>query len=353
MKHDEPFTLRPFRPAWWLPGAHGQTVAGRYARRFRRVRFRRERLETPDGDFLDLDHASLPHHPVDPDAPLAVVVHGLEGSSASSYVLETCRALAEAGIGAVALNFRGCSGEPNRTARFYHAGETGDLALVLDHLAGRSRGRPLLAVGYSLGGNVLLKYLGETGDAAGIAAAVAVSVPYDLGAGADQLDRTLMGRLYTGIFVRSLRRKYRLKRELLAGRCDDAGVAAARSFRAFDDAATAPLHGFRDVDHYYTSSSAAGYLHRIRIPTLLLQGLDDPFVARDGIPRPVIRENPFLYEGFLPRGGHVGFIAGPPWRPEFWAEREAARFLAWRARRGRATAAAAPQRDRHRSQRET
>jgi uncharacterized protein len=329
MNTDEPFTLRPFRPAWWLPGAHAQTVAGRYARRFRDVHYRRERLETPDGDFLDLDHARVDGHPVPDDAPVALVAHGLEGSSGSSYVLETCRAFAAAGIAAVAINFRSCSGEPNRTARFYNAGDTADLALAIDHLARTHAGRTRVAIGFSLGGNVLLKYLGERAERAPVRAAVAVSVPFDLGAGADKLERTFMGRLYTGVFIRSLRRKYRLKRHLVEEVCDTPRVLAARSFRDFDDAATAPLHGFRDVEDYYTSSSSARFLAHVRVPTLLIQAEDDPFVAEERIPHEVIRGNPYLHAGMIPRGGHVGFIGGPgPWAPDFWAEREAARFLA-------------------------
>jgi predicted alpha/beta-fold hydrolase len=266
-----------------------------------------------------------------------VVVHGLEGSAQSSYVLETCRALAERGIRSVAMNFRSCSGEPNLTARFYHAGDTGDLSHLLGLLAGRFPRATLLGVGFSLGANMLLKYLGERGDASSIRAAAAVSVPFELGAGADKLWRSFMGRAYTKHFVGRLVGKYRLKQEVrgaLEGPpLDEQRILAARSFREFDDALTARLHGFRDAEDYYTSSSSARFLHAIRVPTLLVQALDDPFVDESALPHQAIDANPMLRKVFVAHGGHVGFIAGPPHRPWFWAEREAARFQ-WMQTRG-------------------
>lgn len=327
------FQPRPFRPAWWLPGAHAQTIAGRYVRPPHGVHYRRERLETPDGDFLDLDFATVDGAPAaGDDAPLCVIIHGLEGSAQSSYVLETSRALAEHGIRAVAMNFRSCSGEPNRTARFYHAGETGDLGHLLDVLAARYPRATLLGTGFSLGANVLLKYLGERGASSLIRAAAAISIPFDLGRGADKLAASFMGRVYTRHFVRRLADKYRVKRR--AGlpmngiELDERLLRTWRSFRDFDDAVTARLHGFRDADDYYTRSSSAQYLHAIRVPTLLVHALDDPFVDERAIPHDAIAGNPMLHAAFTEHGGHVGFIAGTPARPRFWAEREAARFLA-------------------------
>ncbi|HYW08578.1 MAG TPA: hypothetical protein VE913_16580, partial [Longimicrobium sp.] len=212
MNDESTFQPRPFRPAAWLPGAHAQTIAGRFLRRGAGVEYRRERMTTPDGDFVDLDFATVPRAAEPPaDAPLAVVVHGLEGSSRSTYVLETCRALWEVGIRSVALNFRSCSGEPNRAARFYHAGDTEDLAYVLARL--RDRAPTFGGVGFSLGGNVLLKYLGERGGESAVRAAAAVSVPFDLMAGARHLERSRMGRFYTSVFLRSLQRKFSGKAE--------------------------------------------------------------------------------------------------------------------------------------------
>ncbi|MBB4635107.1 hydrolase [Longimicrobium terrae] len=322
------FQPRPFRPAWWLPGAHAQTVMGRFVRPPHGVEYRRERVETPDGDFLDLDFATVAGAPpLADDAPLALIVHGLEGSARSAYVLETSRALREYGIRAVAMNFRGCSGEPNRALRFYHAGETGDLEFLLDLLASRYPDAPLLAVGFSLGANVLIKHLGERGERTRIRAAVAVSVPYDLGRGSDKLDRTFMGRVYVRHFVKQLRAKFDAKADRIGDRLDAERIRTARTFREFDDAATSRLHGFDGAEDYYSRSSSGPYLLHIRVPVLLVQAADDPFVDESSIPHADIAANPFLATAFTEHGGHVGFITGSPRRPWFWAEREAARFL--------------------------
>lgn len=322
--HHQP---RPFRPAWWLPGAHLQTIAGRYLKQRRRLRLVRERLDTPDGDFVDLDHVVLPALPA--DAPLALVLHGLEGCARSGYVLHTLAALGERGVRGIALNFRSCSGEPNRTPRFYHAGDTEDVRYALQVLRARFPALALGAVGFSLGGNVLLKLLGEAGaeGAPLLQAAVAVSVPFDLAAGASKLERGA-ARVYTHYFLRRLRRKSAAKRTLLGPHCDAEGALRARSLREFDEAATAPLHGFRDAAHYYHESSSARYLAGIRVPTLILHSVDDPFLPTSAVPRRAIAENPYLVDGITGHGGHVGFVGGSPWAPRFWAEAEAAEFLA-------------------------
>jgi uncharacterized protein len=315
-----------FRPAWWLRGAHAQTIGGRLLRGSAPLPLRRERLETPDGDFLDLDFGT---EPADAAAPVVVVLHGLEGGTSSGYMRQTFLELARAGLRGVGVNFRSCGGELNRSARFYHAGETEDLAFVLQRLAERFPGSRMGAIGFSLGGNVLLKYLGERGEEARgtLTAAAAVSVPFDLSAGADRLESGPMSRVYTAYFMRRLLHKSRLKAELLAERCDTARVLRARTLREFDDAATAPLHGFRSADDYYARSSSAGFLEGVRVPTLLLQAADDPFLAPGAIPRDAIERNPALTAAISPRGGHVGFVSGPPWAPVFWAEREAVAFL--------------------------
>ncbi len=332
MENRIPFVLRPYRRAWWLPGAHLQTLGGWLLRSRSGVRFHRERVETPDGDFLDLDYAevgALSWAARQPSDPIALVIHGLEGSSTALPVLESARALAAQGIRSVALNFRSCSGAPNRTGRFYHAGETSDLGFVVDLLVRRYPSAPFGVMAYSLGGNVLLKYLGEQGERARhrLRGAVAFSVPFDLSAGANKLECGA-GPLYVAHFLRSLRGKYRQKAEVLGERCDYGRLAAARSFREFDDAITAPLHGFRDAEDYYTSSSSTQFLPHIRVPTLLLHAADDPFLPAEAVPHQHAAMNPSLVAGFTESGGHVGFIAGRrPWAPEFWAEREGARFL--------------------------
>jgi len=317
----------PFRPAWWLPGPHAQTIAGRLLRRPGPLPLRRERIETPDNDFLDLDFvaAALPR-----DAPLALVLHGLEGSTRRGYMRLTFHAFASRGVRAVGLNFRSCSGEINRAARLYHSGETSDIRHVLDRLVERNGGRPLLAIGYSLGGNALLKYLGEEGEAARerVNAAAAISVPYDLGAGADALERTAIGRFYTSRFLRTLAGKALSKAALLDGRCDIDRIRRARTFREFDDAATAPIHGFAGADDYYSRCSSAAWLHRVRVPTLLIQSDDDPFQPGGGrIALDAAARNDFVEALVTERGGHVGFLGGSPWRPSSWVEEIAAAWL--------------------------
>jgi len=320
--------ISPYRPAWWLAGPHAQTVAGRLLRRGDVSSLRRERINTPDGDFLDLDFTPLARD----GHPVVLLLHGLEGSARRGYALNTYRELESRGIGAVGLNFRSCSGEPNRLARSYHSGDTGDLAFVLEWIEHRLPRSPTAAVGFSLGGNVLLKWLGENGDVAAgrLVACAAASVPFDLAACADVLDSTRIGRFYVRRFLNTLIAKVEAKREILAGRIDIERVLASRSFREFDDAATAPLHGFRDADDYYARSSSAGFLEHIRVPTLVLHAEDDPFMPGAALPRDVLRSNPSLHPVITRNGGHVGFITGRPWAPRYWAEREAAAFLAAR-----------------------
>jgi predicted alpha/beta-fold hydrolase len=313
-----------------MPGGHAQTIGGRLLRRTAGVRFHKERLETPDGDFLDLEHALVDGHPLSPDTPLVLKLHGLEGSAHSGYSVELARALARRGVRSVGLNFRSCGGEMNRTARFYHSGETEDLAFVLQHLHRTTPAQHLGALGFSLGGNVLLKFLGEQGPRAGdqLKAAVAVSVPYDLGVCADRMNRG-GARIYAQFFLRSLRAKVRAKRAQLAGLCQvEQGLKATR-VRDFDEALTAPLHGFAGAEDYYRRSSAGQYLPLISIPTLLIHSLDDPIAGSDTIPDAAIAANPNLVTAFTATGGHVGFVQGPgPWAPTFWAEQRGAEFLA-------------------------
>ncbi|MGQ0562902.1 MAG: YheT family hydrolase [Gemmatimonadota bacterium] len=319
------FETPEFSAPWWLPSPHPQTVAGRFLRPRHTMPLRRERITTPDDDFLDLDFAP----PVAADAPIVLLLHGLEGSAQRGYAFATYDELAKYGVASVGLNFRSCSGEPNLTARFYHSGETEDIRFVLRELRTRYPRAPIGAIGFSLGGNALLKFLGEEGAAAKelVGAAVAVSVPYDLAAGADHLDETAMGRFYTRIFVKPLVEKMERKRHLLSSVCDLERARRARSFREFDDAVTAPLHGFASAEDYYTRSSSAQFVPRIRVPTLLLHSEDDPFLPASSIPRAAIAQNQHVTASIQRQGGHVGFIYGTPATPRFWAEENAARFL--------------------------
>lgn len=322
-----PFHVPPFRPAWWLPGGHLQTLGGKYLRPSSSISLRRERIDTPDGDFLDLDFGPDP----EPGAPLVLILHGLEGFSRRPYMLHAADLLLRRGIAAACLNFRSCSGEPNRTARLYHSGETGDTRQVLELLARRWPGRALGALGFSLGGNVLLKLLGEEPDGGRrlVQAAVAVSVPYDLAAGASLLERSVIGRFYARYFLGSLKKKVRAKEHLLAPILDLDRVYRARTIREYDDAATAPLHGFRDAAEYYRRSSSGQYLARVRVPALLFHSLNDPFLPSEAIPRKEVAANPRLIPAFVEAGGHVGFVSGRlPGRRSFWAEAHGSRFFA-------------------------
>ncbi|HKK08781.1 MAG TPA: alpha/beta fold hydrolase [Gemmatimonadota bacterium] len=282
------------------------------------------RIETPDGDFLDLDQDG------GEGPPDVLVLHGLGGSSSSGYVLELLGQLRDRGLRGAALNFRSCSGEPNRTRRFYHAGATGDPRFVIRQLVERRGGRPVGAVGFSLGGNILLRLLEEEGTDArrSVAAAVTVSVPFDLAAGARRLDR-LPGSLYGASFLRSLRDAVERKARTHGLDLPLEDARRARTLREFDEAVTAPVHGFRSAADYYRRASAGPELHRIRTPALVLQARDDPFLPAGAVPERALASNPWITPALPTTGGHVGFVEGPaPWKASFWAERQAARFLA-------------------------
>jgi predicted alpha/beta-fold hydrolase len=313
-----------FQPAVGLGNPHVQTILGKFRRPVFGIPLRRERIETPDGDFLDLDFAGGEAA----SGPPVVVLHGLEGATSRGYMINTYRVLLEAGLRPIGLNFRGCSGEPNRTARAYHSGETEDVGLVLERLAARFGG-PVGVVGYSLGGNVALKLAGERGDAAcdHVGAVVAVSVPFDLSAGSDRIGQGVMGRVYTRYFMRNLLRKVELKADLLREVCDTAAIRRTRTIRQFDEAATAPLHGFASAADYYERSSSARFVAGIRVPTLILHSEDDPFLPPDRIPRREMEGNPSVTPVITRRGGHVGFIEGSIARPRFWAEATLAGWL--------------------------
>lgn len=313
-----------FKPAWWLPGPHAQTLFPVLARRRLGLSTQAERLELPDGDFLDLNWAlDAPSQ-----APLVLLLHGLEGSLRSHYAAGLMQCLNRAGLRAVLMHFRGCSGEPNRLPRSYHSGETTDLDYVLKVFREREAHTPMAAVGFSLGGNVLLKWLGETGDRAGLEAAVAVSVPFSLAIAADRLDRGI-SRLYQAYLLQKLHRSLRTKQARMELPVQQTSVSQLDSFRRFDDAVTAPLHGFTGVDDYYARASSKAYLSRIVCPTLILQALDDPFMTAAVLPA-VAELSPAVCLELSPTGGHVGFISGPLGRPEYWLEQRIPAFLTQR-----------------------
>lgn len=308
-----------FEPAWWLPGPHLPTLWAALARRHPDVTLHPERLELADGDFLELRWCGSE------SGPLVVLLHGLEGSFRSKYAAALARLIEQAGWGAVVMQFRGCSGEPNRLDRSYHSGDTADLQAVLAHLRRRFPHRQFFAVGYSLGGNVLLKHLGESGDACDIAAAAAVSVPFELAAGAERLNRGL-SRVYQYHLIRSMKRKLREKFADRRAPIDFSDLDRCNDFWSFDDQVTAPLHGFHNAEEYYRKSSCRQFLAAIRIPTLLLHAADDPFLSRSAVPG-YDELSPTTTLQLTRRGGHVGFVAGRnPLKPHYWID---ARLMAW------------------------
>ncbi len=310
-----------FRPAWWLPGPHLQTLWGSLFRRRVPLLLRRERLELPDGDFIDLDWTT------GDSGPIVIILHGLEGSSESHYIRGLLAALEARGWRGVVMHFRGCGGEPNRLDRHYNAGETEDLAHVIDVLNRREPATPLACVGYSMGANALLKWLGETGERSRVRAAVAVSVPFMLEAAAKRM-KGGMSRLYQAYLVGKLRRSYQRKFHNRPSRpASLEHVEGVRDFYAFDDAVTAPLHGYAGARDYYDRASCRQFLGAIRAPTLIIHAVDDPFFFPWIIPGPEELGAAVTLE-LSHRGGHVGFIGGAtPWRPEYWLERRIPNFL--------------------------
>ena len=299
--------MKPYRAPWWLPGGHVQTLYAYFFARKPHVVYRRERWELPDGDFLDLDW-------IDGDArkPLLVLFHGLEGSSRGHYARALMGATHDLGWRGVAVNFRGCSGTPNRLPRAYHSGDSTEIGNVLRHLKSFTPDVPLYAAGVSLGANALLKWLGESGMAAQevICAAAAVSPPLDLAAAGKRLDSGFNRYTYTRHFLQTLRKKTLRKIAVHHLPISAQALRAARTLYAFDDLYTAPMHGYRDADDYWQRASSKPWLKSITVPTLIVHAHNDPFLSASTFPDAGQISPAITLE--LPRqGGHVGFVNGP------------------------------------------
>ncbi|MCL2918390.1 hydrolase [Shewanella litorisediminis] len=314
-----------FTPPWWAKSPHIQTILPVLTKRPTPV-LRRERLELEDGDFLDLDWLGQPEE----GKPVVMAIHGLEGSARSHYASRLLHACEARGLAAVVHHHRSCSGESNRLPRSYHSGDTQDVAHSIRHIRRRYPNSPVLAVGYSLGGNVLGKFLGEQQSDSPIARAVVVSAPLRLAACAKRLEKGF-SRVYQSYLIRQLQAKLAFK--VTDARLGPAmpvhahEVAQLSTFYDFDDKVTAPLHGFSDVHDYYDRASGLPFLRSITTPTLVLHAADDPFMTDAVIPRADELSSAVEYE--LNRyGGHVGFIdGGSPWRPQFYLERRILDFL--------------------------
>jgi predicted alpha/beta-fold hydrolase len=298
---------------------HVQTIIGAFLRRRCRITFDHERLELLDGDFLDLRWLRQGRD------RLAILSHGLEGNAEQGYVRGMAAALNAARWDALAWNFRGCGDDSNRLVRLYHSGATEDLKPVIEHAAvNYSR---IALIGFSLGGNLTLKYLGEAPPHPAVVAGVAISAPVDLAASARMLDQRWSNRLYLRRFIGSLIAKVEAKALRFPDEIDASGSRALRTFQEFDDRYTSRLHGFRDAADYWQQASARQYLHQITVPTLLLNALDDPFLAPECFPFPEAEQNCCLFLEAPASGGHLGFLeyAGGL-RP--WFEHRVTQFLA-------------------------
>jgi predicted alpha/beta-fold hydrolase len=319
-----PIVSSAFRPPLLLRNGHVQTILGAVLRQGRAASFTRERLELADGDFLDLDWLRAGH------PRLGILSHGLEGCSTNGYIRGLAATLQSAGWDALAWNFRGCGSEPNRLLRFYHSGETTDLGAVVQHAA--TTYPQIAVIGFSLGGNMTLKYLGEAPPHAAVVAGVAISAPVDLAASAGALDRRLSNRIYLRRFLKTLVAKVEAKAMRFPEQLDAAGARAMRSFQEFDNRYTAPLHGFRDAADYWRQSSARQYLTGINVPALLLNARNDPFLPSECFPFPEAEANPCLFLEAPCSGGHVGFL-------DFvgglqpWSDRRVVEFLKAKAER--------------------
>ncbi len=314
-----------------MPGAHLQTIVPALFARRAAVRYEREQWDTPDGDRIDVDRV-VTGAPDDATRPMLVVFHGLEGSAQSRYVRGLMAAASLRGWSGLVPHFRGCGGTMNRQPRFYHSGDSAEVDWIVRRIvAGRTSATPapgpLCVVGISLGGNMVLKWLGEQCADAGnlVAAAAAISAPMDLAAGGASLGRGF-NRIYAKMFLRSLKAKSREKLRQHADLFDRARMEAARDLHAFDDVVTAPLHGFVDADDYWLRASSKPLLRRIEVPTLILNAQNDPFLPASALPRDD-EVSASVTLDFPAHGGHVGFHhAGPD--GERWMPGRVLRFLA-------------------------
>lgn len=311
-----------FKPRILRGNGHVQTILSSILRRVPTVQYERERILTYDKDFIDLDWAKVGSE------KLAIISHGLEGSSQSSYVRGIVRALNRSGWDALAWNFRGCSGEPNRLLISYHSGKSDDLQTVFSHALFKKEYAEIALIGFSLGGNVTLKFLGEQGESVAplISKAIALSVPCDLASAADVLRRRSR-KLYMKHFLKRLHDKVRAKMELFPGQIDDKDFGTIGSFHEFDSRYTAPIHGFKDVHEYWSTCSSKRFLRDIKVDSLIINAVNDPFLSNGCFPVEEAKGNSALFLEMPVSGGHVGFL-GRNDNGMTWAENRCVEFLA-------------------------
>ena len=297
-----------------------QSVIPAILRRAPELQTHTETIELEDGDILELDWL------LKGNSRLAIITHGLEGSTRSSYVRGLAHTLSKNGWDVLAWNMRGCGTLPNRLPTWYHSGQSADLKRVVQ-LAIERHNVPMALIGFSVGGNITLKYLGEESDLlpSQVKRAVAVSVPMDLRGSANQLAKP-RNRLYMEYLLRPLRRRIKEKAQRFPELFDARGLHLIKNFHEFDRLYTAPFHGFRSVDEYWDKSSALAYISKIKIPTLAISAANDPFLSESCLPYSIAREHQFLYLETPSNGGHVGFIDRYSLR-KTWMEGRVSRFL--------------------------
>jgi predicted alpha/beta-fold hydrolase len=309
-----------YRPPLLLGNGHIQTIFPVLFRTVPDVTYTRERISTRDNDFLDLDWSCQGSE------RLAVISHGLEGNTGRNYVKGMVRAVNLAGWDALAWNYRGCSGEPNRQLRSYHNGATDDLDWVIRHAAESRSYDQIALIGFSLGGNLTLVYLGRDTVHPNVSKAVVFSVPCDLAASARKLARPV-NTIYMRRFLKDLHHKIKEKGKLISHPLlDDTGYEKIKDFKGFDDRYTAPMHGFKDAEDYWHSCSSLQFIESIQHPCLIINAVNDPFLARECFPVAQAENNPFVTLKTPASGGHVGFIAFNH-SGRYWSEIQAAEFL--------------------------
>ena len=310
-----------YRPPFCFRNGHIQTI---FASQFRKVEppeYRRERIDTPDGDFLDLDWAASGQK------NLLILSHGLEGNTGRRYIAGMVRAANESGWDALAWNYRSCSGEVNRNLGFYHNGSTGDLDVVVRHAKKNGRYRKIALVGYSLGGNLTMNYLAEKGASAAksIERAVVFSVPFDLKSSSEKL-ANFGNKIYMVRFLRTLHKKIKAKMELYPDQLNDKDYHSIKNFKQYDDRYTAPLHGFESAEDYWEKCSSHYKLHRIKVPVLVINPLNDPMLDAPSYPFEQARKSKYLYLETPHSGGHCGFVQFQK-NKRYYSEERALEFL--------------------------
>lgn len=295
-------SAEPFRPAWWARNAHVHTIVASQFIKVDKPEHKRIEIPTPDDDFLEIDVCE-----VDSDKPIVALFHGLEGSTDRYYIGNLMKVLESSGFSSVAMNFRGCGSKMNRQPRFYHSGETGDYRIFFEWITENFPDKEIYAVGFSLGGNALVKYSGEEGSGSRVKRAVAVSPPYDLKAGSLNLQQGF-NRIYEMNFLKTLVEKLEQKRQLIP----DLPRFKGKSVYDFDDQVTALLHGFNDADDYYHQCASKHFYREVKTDLLVVHSREDTLCPIEYAPVNVMKENPHITTCFTDEGGHVGFLSNPP-----------------------------------------